>query len=97
MNVFEVIDKTGKKIRLTKRQWSQVTMKHPYMSAYLEEMKETVCKPDAITSYSLDENIRYYYRYFKHIKSRNKYLLVVIKYLNGDGFVITSYFENKIK
>ncbi|SRR3990167_8268688 len=95
--VFEVADKTGRKIRLTKRQWRETTLKHPGMTVYLEEIKETLVKPDVITDYSIDEKVRYYHKYFKHIKSRNKYLLVIVKYLNGNGFVIKSYFESKIK
>ena len=67
------------------------------MTVYLEEIKETLVKPDVITDYSIDEKVRYYHKYFKHIKSRNKYLLVIVKYLNGNGFVIKSYFESKIK
>ena len=96
-DVFEVVDKSGRKIRLTKRQWSETTVKHPSMAVYLEEIKETLVKPDTVIDYSLDEKVRYYYKSFKHIKSRNKYLLVIVKYLNGDGFVIKSYFESKIK
>src|SRR3989344_7834064 len=95
--IFEIVDKTGRRIRMTKRQWRETTLKHSSMSAYLEEIKETLIRPDAITDYSLDNNVRYYYKYFKHIKSRNKYLLVIVKYLNGDGFVIKSYFESRIK
>lgn len=97
MNIFEIIDKSGRKIRLTKRQWRETTIKHPSMSAYLEEIKETLSKPDSICDYSIDKSVRYYYKYFKQIKSKNKYLLVIVKYLNGGGFVIKSYFENKIK
>ncbi len=96
-NIFELIDKTGRKIRLTKRQWRETNLKHPSMASYLEEIKETLVKPDAITDYSIDENVRYYYRYFKHIKSKNKYLLVIVRYLNGEGFIIKSYFEDRIK
>lgn len=96
VDIFELIDKTGRKIRLTKRQWLETNLKHPSMAVYLEEIKETLIKPEAITDYSIDENVRYYYRYFKHIKSKNKYLFIV-KYLNGDGFVIKSYFEDRIK
>jgi len=70
-HIFELIDKTGRKIRLTKRQWRETNLKHPNMEAYLEEIKETLAKPDAITDYSIDENVRYYYRYFKHIKSKS--------------------------
>ena len=97
MHIFEIKDKTGRKIRLTKRQWRETNLKHPCMATYLEEIKETLINPDSITNYSIDENVRYYYKYFKHIKSKNKYLLVIVKYLNGDGFVIKSYFERRIK
>ncbi len=95
--VFEIIDKTGRRIRLTKRQWRETTLKHPNMAAYLEEIKETLIRPNVITDYSIDESVRYYYKYFKHIKSRNKYLLVIVKYLNGEGFIIKSYFESRTK
>jgi hypothetical protein len=95
--IFEVTDKTGRKIRLTKKQWGETTIKHPSMTVYLEEIKETLIRPEAITDYSPDEQVRYYYKYLKHIRSRNKYLLVIVKYLNGDGFVIKSYFESRIK
>lgn len=97
MHVFEIADKTGRKIRLTKRQWRETTLKHPGMAVYLEEIKQTLIRPDSILNYSFDEKVRYYYKYFKHVKSKNKYLLVIVKYLNGDGFVIKSYFNSKIK
>ncbi len=96
-NVFEVTDKTGRKIRLTKRQWKETTLKHPFMSAYLEEIKETIIHPNKITNYSLDKDVHYYCRYFKHVTRKGRFLLVIIKYLNGHGFVIKTYFERKIK
>ncbi len=96
-HIFEIKDKSGRRIRLTRRQWRETNLKHPSMTAYLEEIKEMLVKPESITEYGLDESVRYYYKYFKHIKSRNKYLLVIVKYLNGDGFVIKSYFEGRIK
>ncbi len=95
--IFRIKDETGRKIRLTKRQWRETNLKHPSMTTYLEEIKETLVKPDTITDYSFDEKVRYYYKYFKHIKSKNKYLLVIVKYLNGDGFIIKSYFDSRIK
>ena len=42
MNViFEVIDKTGRKIHLSKERWNHLATKHPDMSNYLEEVEET--------------------------------------------------------
>ncbi len=95
--VFEVINKAGRKIYLSSKIWSHITRRHPYMSNYIDEIKETVQKPDKITTWSLDNNIRYYYKYYKHEKSFDKYILVIVKYLNNSGFIITTYFVRYIK
>tara|TARA_Y100000310_G_C20148889_1_gene563739 strand:+ start:185 stop:376 length:192 start_codon:yes stop_codon:yes gene_type:complete len=63
----------------------------------VEEIKETLKSPDKITSYSRDKNIQYYYKQYKNLKAPNKFLLVVVKYLNGEGFIATAYLETKIK
>ncbi|OIO41954.1 hypothetical protein CO155_01480 [Candidatus Pacearchaeota archaeon CG_4_9_14_3_um_filter_35_19] len=68
--VFEITDKTGRKIYLTKGRWTHITSPaslHPYMT-----------------------------NYYKHIKEEKAYLLVGVKYLNGKGFVITSFLIRKI-
>ena len=62
-----------------------------------EELKETLHNPTKITVYELDENVRYYYKYFKNRSSSAKYLLVTVKYLNDHGFIITAYFVRNIK
>lgn len=94
MNNFEITDKTGKKIRLTKRQWSHMTKKHPYIEKYIEEIKETLISPDKLLKYS-DKG--YYYKSYKYLKRPNHFILVIVKYLNKGGFIITSYLEEKIK
>lgn len=93
--IFEVIDKTGRKIHLTKERWKHIMKKHPEIQD-LELMKETVRNPDKIVSYDLNATVKYYYKYFKYRRS-NSYLLVVVKYLNGKGYIITSYFERSIR
>ena len=45
-DIFEIIDKTGRKIRLTKKQWAHMMKRHSYMEKYLEEIKETLKAPD---------------------------------------------------
>ena len=92
--IFEVKDKTGRKVRLTRKQWSHMTKKHPYMEKYLEEIQRTLIFPDKITNY-LDKG--YYYKNYKYLKAPNHFILVIVKYLNGEGFIITSYLEEKIK
>lgn len=95
--IFEVKDKNGKLIRLTDKQHSHMMEGHPYMHKYLEEIKETLQKPDKITSYSFDKNVHYFYKGYKHLDKPNKFILVIAKYLNGEGYVISSYLETKIK
>jgi hypothetical protein len=95
--LFEIKNKNGKIIRLTNKQYSHMMEDHAYMHKYLEEIKETLQKPDKITSYSFDENVHYFYKGYKHLDKPNKFVLVIVKYLNGEGFVISSYLETKIK
>ncbi len=89
--VFEVVDKSGRRIRLTKRSWEHITISHAEMTNYLEEIKTTIEKPLKITLHEKGD-LRNYYFYIKHRKHPEKYLRVIVKYLNGEGFVITVHF-----
>ena len=90
-NIFEVKDKTGRKIRLTKRQWSHIRKKHPEVDKY-ELMEETVSKPDKTTDYDIDESVKYYYKYYKDLPSPYRFMRIIAKYLNGEGFLISAHF-----
>lgn len=92
--VFEVTDKTGRKIHLTKERWSHITIKHPDMANKLEEIKEALIKPTLIIQHKFDDSMRNYCKYYKYEKC---YLLVSVKYLNGEGYVATSFMTRKIR
>jgi len=93
--VFKVKDKTGRKIRLTKKQWNHITRKHPYMTNYVNEIKETIEKADNIVPHEIG-NLFDYYKHYKHRKEKLKLLKIIVKYLNGEGFIISSYFVTHI-
>ena len=93
-NVFETTDKTGRKIRLTKRQWDHITEKHSDMVGKEEEIKKALIKPDAIIPHKFDDMSRNYYL---HNKNEKAYLLVSVRYLNGEGFVITAFYTQSIR
>jgi hypothetical protein len=95
--ILEVIDKTRRLIYLTKERWEHIIYYHPGLSDQIEEIKKILKFPLVITESDDDPNVRYYYRYYKNLKSAPKYILVAVKYLNGNGFIITSYYTNKIK
>ena len=91
-HIFEIIDKSGKRSRLTNKQWKHIQVDHPDVSN--EEIKQTLQKPLKILK---GKNKKYfYYQYFKNKKSPAKFLRVIVKYLNGDGFVITAYFVKNL-
>lgn len=90
--LFEVIDKKGKNIRLTKSGLNHIKRDHPDVN--IEEIKLTLEMPTKITTSVYDNNVKWYYRFNKVL---NEYLLVAVKYLNGDAFIITAYYTRKIK
>ncbi len=70
---------------------------HPEVQHNLEFIKETLKEPIKITNYSFDHQVHSYYRYYKHRQSKAKYLKVIVKYLNGHGFIITVHFVRRIQ
>jgi len=93
--IFDVIDKTRRKIRLTKKQWKHI-QKHPHMHESLERIKETIKSPLTIRYDEFNERVNYSYREYKNMELKERYLFVSVKYLNGEGFIITSFYTNKI-
>ena len=91
--VFEVIDKTGRKIHLSKERWGEhIRLLHPDLIEP-EELIKVIENPDKILESDRDENVRWYFLYNKNKK---KHLKVSVKYLNGEGYVITAHYTRKI-
>ncbi len=91
--VFVIIDKSERKIHLSKERWGHIHQ-HPEMVNKIEQIKETLQNPDIIKPFEYDEQVRFYFRYYKE---KSEYLFISVKYLNGEGFIITSFYTDKIK
>ena len=91
--ILTVKDKTGREIILRKDRWSHI-LKHPEMANQQERIKETLEKPYKIIELESDKKVNFYFRYYKDSK---QYLLVMARYLNGNGFIITSFYTDTIK
>ena len=90
---FEVTSYLGKKIRVTKNYWNKIIKtKHRIMESKENIIKETLEKPEQIRKSRKDSNVYLYYR-----KVKESYNCVVVKHLNGDGFIITTYLTDRIK
>ena len=92
--IFETVDKIGKNVHLSKERWKHI-QKHPHMHNHLESIQLVLKKPITIR-YEEDESVLYFYKEFKENEFTERYLLVGVKYLNNHGFIITSFFTNKI-
>ena len=95
--IFEIQDKTGRRIHLTMERWKHILNEHPILFDQIENIEQTLITPLTFVESTSSENVKYYYRYYKNIKLKAKCLLVVVKYLNGDGFVIISFYVDIIK
>ncbi len=98
MNIlFEVVDKTGRNLRMTDYNWQHIVRRHPEIASQKEKIIETLEKPDKITYSPDDEETKYYYKYYKNLPSPWIFVRVIAKYLNGDGFIISSHFVRAIQ
>ncbi len=82
-NLFEVIDKSGRKIHLTKERWRHIQEEHPRIND-LEILKTALKIPQKITlsKYS-PKDVRYYYTFNKKLK---RYLFVAVRCLKSKAF-----------
>lgn len=91
MIIFEVKTTDGKLIRLTEKQWFHIKQRHPEMSNRANDIEDAIANPTVRVQHS-DQTTKFY----KFIKDEKKYIMVAVKLLNGDGFVITTYKTRKL-
>ncbi len=93
--VFEVEDKAVRSVFMSQERWQHINQEHPEVAPYVEEIKEAVRNQAYVYAHDCDVSVRYYYR---DVKQRHpRYLLVIVKYLNKHGIIITAYFAKHIK
>lgn len=81
--IFEVRDKSGRRIHLAKERWGEhIRLEHPDIID-AEEIKQTILYPDKIIEER--ESIYNYYKFFKHKKSKLKFLKVIVKFFKFCG------------
>ena len=92
--IFEIKDKSGRKIHLSDERWKHITKERSVLANRMEDIKDVLSNPLSIKTSKYDENVRYYYKYHKKL---SKYLMVSVKYLNGEGFIITAFYTGKLE
>ncbi len=95
-NIFEAVSILEKKIRLTSTQSQHIEERHPEFEGEIRKIRECIEQPDVIL-YHPSEDDYHYCKYFEKTPVGSKNLLVVVRHLNGGGFVITALFVGKGK
>jgi hypothetical protein len=91
--LFEIQTSNGIKIRTTSSYWKKIiSFKHPVIANKQNEVKETLKNPEQIRKSKQDSKVLLYYKCFEPY-----HVCVVVKVLNEDGFIITTYLTENIK
>ena len=90
---FEVKSKLGVIINVKKSRWNKIiTIKHLDMVGKEEYVKETLTDPQEIRVSKRDDSVYLYYKNFGKL-----FISVIAKHNNGQGFIITTYYTDRIK
>ncbi|HLD05050.1 MAG TPA: hypothetical protein VJG90_05010 [Candidatus Nanoarchaeia archaeon] len=61
----------------------------------LETVPRILSQPSCILQDQRDQNV---YTYFGRCKNKPKaFMVIVVKYLNGEGFILTGFYADQIK
>lgn len=92
--LFEIEDILGRKIRTTTDYWHKIkTLKHQELHYGIVEVKKTITNPDEVRLSITDETILLFAKKF----GKYDILIVAVKVLNGEGFIVTAYQTKKYK
>lgn len=56
-----------------------------------DKIEETLINPEFVIKSKTDENVKLFHKIYLTKSFGDKYLCVVVKYLESDAFIITSY------
>ncbi|MDX2098893.1 MAG: DUF4258 domain-containing protein [Leptolyngbyaceae cyanobacterium bins.59] len=89
-------DYQGRKIRLTDER-KQHILAHPEMAEMEVAIEIALSNPEVVRRSNTDSTVYLYYRYHEDTGVGDKWLCVVVKYLEDDAFIITAYLTDKLK
>lgn len=92
--LFEVQTPLGFRVRVTRSYWQLiVTVKHPVMAGRELDVQAALANPDEIRQSRRDPSVYLFYK----SERVERWVCVVAKRLNGDGFLVTTYRTDVIK
>jgi len=97
MNNFETLrDYNQRPIRLTDERWEHI-ISHTEMVEQRQRLAQTLAEPDSVVSTQSDPDVHVYQRFYETTPVTSKYMLVAVKILEGDAFIVTAFFSRRVK
>ena len=96
MVVFEVQSKLGKTVRLDEARWKHI-LEHQEMENQNSKIEETLLDPDEVWESAHSASMWLFYKLYAKSPVSQKYMLVVVQVLDGEGFIVTAFFTDKVK
>ncbi|MGB7922206.1 MAG: hypothetical protein WCF57_03075 [Pyrinomonadaceae bacterium] len=91
---FEVATPLGFSVRVTRNYWELiVTIKHPVMRGREADVQNALGEPDEIRRSRNDPTVHLFYRN----ERPKRWICAIVKRLDGDGFLITTFPTDAIK
>src|SRR5437879_5257352 len=79
-------------VRTTLRYWERIVQKHPEIKGKEALVKKCLERPEMIRRSKQDPEV-----YLFYMASGKYYMAVIVKKLNQEGFIITSYLTDQVK
>lgn len=86
----------GREVVLPDRQRLHVAYFHPEVLTDEKKLELTVSEPELV-GMGATEDTRVFYRFFPDTPVTKKFLAVVVRLLDGKGFIVTAYFTDRVK
>lgn len=90
---FEIPTPLGFTVRTSQEYWQRLLFKHPDLEDLQEVVESALATPDEVRRSSRDAGVLLFYRQ----RRGERWVVVVARRLNGDGFLITAYQTDAIK
>jgi len=88
----------GKNTRLTDERWNHIYFTHPEIDEkYIKRIQKTLTRPDLIVGDRRDKDVFLFHKLYHKTYFGMRFLVVVVKHLNDDCFIITAYLAKKVK
>lgn len=84
---FRVRSVLNVQVRITEEYWDfLITVKHPPLRDREQDVKTTLQDADEVRVSKVDAKVFLYYK-----KMDKRFICVVVRHLNGEGFIISAY------